>query len=82
MNRFISRFLLLSFLSALIASCGLHYTPPETPESFLDRRHNACEAYLQKNLGDSIVYSSIAFGETLVLKPASYRSLDSLYVLK
>jgi hypothetical protein len=82
MNRLVSRFLLLSFLIALIASCGLHYTPPETPESFLDRRHNACEAYMNKNLGDSIIYSSIAFGETVVIKPASYRSLDSLYLLK
>ena len=82
MNRFVSRFLTLIFVIVLVTACGLHYTPPESPESFLERRHNACEAYLQKNLGDSIVYSSIAFGETVVLKPASYRSLDSLYQLK
>jgi hypothetical protein len=82
MNRFVSRFSALSILILVVSACGLHYTPPESPESFLDRRHNACEAYMKKNLGDSIVYSSIAFGETVVLKPASFRSLDSLYQQK
>jgi len=62
-----------------VSSCGLRYSAPEAPESFLERRHNAIEAYMQKELGDSIIYSSIAFGETIVLKPATYRILDSLY---
>lgn len=70
-------------LIAMMSACGLHYTPPETPEAFELRRHKTVEAYVQnstKNQGYS--YESVAFGTTQIVKPNSYRTLDSLYALK
>jgi hypothetical protein len=73
---------LLGTLSALY-SCGLRYTPPETAEEFQDRRHRAIERHFQQELTkDSLEYRSIAFGETTLIKPASFRTLDSLFEIK
>lgn len=67
----------------LLHSCGLKYTPPETPWEFEERRHQAIEDYIRVNLDkDSASYTSIAFGETTVIKPTSFRILDSLYEKK
>jgi|GEM_PF-1828702 len=74
---------LLFILISLMSSCGLHYTPPETPEAFELRRKKAVEAYIQtstKNQG--LTYESIGFGATQMVKPESYRTLDSLYAIK
>ena len=67
----------------LLQSCGLKYLPPESPVAFKERRHKVIEAYIRVNLAaDSISYNSIAFGETTVIKPTSFRILDSLYEQK
>lgn len=80
--RFHFRLIMYFFLSGL-TSCGLKYTPPETPEAFEEKRHNAVESYIRKGLmSDSSSYSSIAFGETKTIKPASFRVLDSLFEVK
>lgn len=76
---------IISFLFLLsgLSSCGLKYSPPETPEAFEEKRHKSVENYIRKGLlADSITYSSIAFGETKTIKPASFRVLDSLFEVK
>ncbi|MES2800542.1 MAG: hypothetical protein V4638_11040 [Bacteroidota bacterium] len=75
----------LFFVVLLFAmhACGLRYTPAETPEDYQLRRQKAIEAYLKTNLvADSSSYESIAFGQTELIKPASFRLLDSLYEIK
>ncbi len=78
--------LYLSYLTSIllvVTSCGLRYTPPETAEEFEDRRHRAIERHFQLELEkDSLEYRSIAFGETTLIKPSSYRVLDSLFEIK
>ena len=70
-------------ISLTLHSCGLKYTPPETPESFEERRHQAIEQHFRQQLQkDSLNYTSLAFGETIVFKPASFKTLDSLFELK
>ena len=70
-------------LLAMMSACGLHYTPPETPEAFELRRHKAVESYVQSNTkNEGYMYESVAFGATQIVKPNSYRTLDSLYALK
>lgn len=76
------RFVLILLLGGMSA-CGLKYTAPETPEAFEEKRHKAVETYIRRGLmSDSITYSSIAFGETKTIKPASFRVLDSLFEVK
>jgi hypothetical protein len=61
----------------------LKYDAIETPESFAIRRKEAIESHLKqemKSIGKS--YKSQAFGKTEVLKPYSYKILDSLYLVK
>ena len=66
-----------------MTGCGLHYTPPETPEAFELRRHKAVEMYVQSNTkSEGLIYESVAFGKTQIVKPSSYRLLDSLYAIK
>jgi hypothetical protein len=76
--------LLFSFSVFLsLFSCGLKYTPPETPESFEQRRHLAIETHFKNQLQkDSLEYTSLAFGEPTVIKPASFKTLDSLFEIK
>ena len=70
-------------LVSAVTGCGLHYTPPETPEAFELRRHKAVEAYVQSNTkNQGVLYESVAFGKTQMVKPSSYRLLDSLYAIK
>lgn len=67
----------------LVTSCGLKYVPVESPQSFEQRRHDAVEKYVSSQLAaENLPYASIAFGETQVIKPISYKLLDSLYLLK
>jgi hypothetical protein len=84
------RFLILSLpryfpllALVLVTSCGLKYVPVESPQSFEQRRHDAVEKYVTSQLAtENLPYSSIAFGESQVVKPISYKLLDSLYLLK
>jgi hypothetical protein len=67
----------------LISSCGLKYVEIETPESFAIKRKEAIESHLQQEMTRvSKIYKSQAFGKTEVVKPSSYKVLDSLYTVK
>jgi hypothetical protein len=76
--------LLYSFLLVtLVASCGFKYTPTETRESFFQKRQGKISDYILNQMnGQTLSYTSIAYGKTTVLKPISYKALDSLYELK
>ncbi len=76
--------LLYSFLLVtLVAGCGLKYTPTETRESFFQKRQGKISDYILNQMnGQTLSYTSIAYGKTTVLKPISYKALDSLYELK
>jgi hypothetical protein len=83
MRRFLSAIFVLLNILFVVTSCGLRYTPPETAEEFQERRHRAIERHFQQELTkDSLEYRSIAFGETTVIKPRSFRVLDSLFEIK
>lgn len=83
MRRFLSAIFVLLNIFLVVTSCGLRYIPPETAEEFQDRRHRAIERHFQQELTkDSLEYRSIAFGETTVIKPSSFRVLDSLFEIK
>lgn len=74
---------LFPLLLLILSSCGLKYTPTESPSTFEQNRHTAVENYIRKEMSSSEAeYSSIAFGETQTIKPISYKQLDSLYALK
>ena len=64
-------------------SCGLKYIPTETPYEFEQKRHQAVESYILKDLGSAnLKYESVAFAETLIVKPDSFKALDSLHAIK
>lgn len=67
----------ISFLS----SCGVKYTPVETFEEQDAKRHQKTEKVLKSKFSD-IKYESLAFGKTIVYKPPSFNTLDSLYAVK
>jgi hypothetical protein len=84
MHSFHSKIALVNvFILFLLSGCGLKYVPPETPEAFELRRHQIVEDHVRKGLmADSASFTAVAFSETKVIKPASFRSLDSLYEIK
>lgn len=75
-------FFFIFFLMS-IASCGLKYTPVESPAAFEQRRHDSIESYLTRTFNTpNNRYKSIAFGATQTIKPLSYQKLDSLFAQK
>jgi hypothetical protein len=67
-------------LLVIIASCGLKYTPPASDITLEENRQLAIEhqyASSYKALGKD--YKSLTYGDMIVVKPDSYRKLDSLY---
>ena len=75
----------LSWIAAilLVASCGLQYTPVESPEAFEARRIEAIETYCKQTFSQSgAIYTSIQFGESKLIRPAQFKTLDSLYAIK
>lgn len=79
---------MLRYLAGLLplialSSCNLHYTPPPTLENAATQRKRAVETYIQDAYKDTnLVYQSLLFGETTVVKPNNYQLLDSLYTIK
>jgi hypothetical protein len=66
-----------------LSSCGLKYTPVELPIDFETRRHNAIQDYIKNDLAlSNLKYESVAFGQTEIEKPISYKKLDSLFAQK
>lgn len=70
---------LFSFLTA----CGLRYTPPETHEDLeMDRRAAIESNYSASFKTRNKIYKPLSYGDLVVVKPNSYRRLDSLYARK
>lgn len=76
-------FQLLSMLTtfSMISSCGVKYTPSETFQEQDSRRHQKSEVFLKSKYPNK-KYESLAFGKTIVYKPPSFDTLDSLYAVK
>lgn len=67
-------------LVIIITGCGLKYTPPASDITLEENRELAIEhqyAASYKALGKE--YKSLTYGDMIVVKPDSYRKLDSLY---
>lgn len=79
----ILKFSTIVWLHCLLLGCGLKYVPTETRESFFQRRQGIIGNYILAQMnGQTLTYTPIAFGKTEVLKPLSYKLLDSLYEQK
>ena len=77
------KLLSITVLFSILVSCGLKYVPTETRESFFQKRQGAISEYILSQMnGQTLSYTSIAYGKTSVTKPISYKLLDSLYELK
>lgn len=77
------KFIAIGYIVSSFYSCGLKYVPTETRESFFQKRQVVISNYILTQMnGQTLSYSSIAYGKTDVLKPISYKLLDSLYELK
>ena len=74
-------FIVIVTFFTIISSCGIRYNPVETFEGQDKKRHEKAEAYLKSKYPDK-EYSSLAFGTTIVYKPPSFNTLDSLYAVK
>lgn len=72
-------FVITSF--SLISGCGVKYTPVQTFEDQDAKRHQKTEEVLSSMHTDK-QYESLAFGKTIVYKPPSFNTLDSLYAVK
>jgi hypothetical protein len=71
------------FLILVLTSCGLKNSNIETPESFKIKRHEAIEKHFEEEMMRvGKTYESQAFSQTQILKPSSYKVLDSLYMVK
>jgi hypothetical protein len=71
----------LLVLIIIVASCGVKYTPVQTFADQDKERHQRTETFLKTEHSDK-EYKSLAFGKTIVYKPNSFQTLDSLYAVK
>lgn len=70
-------------LFVTVSACGLKYEPQVTPEQKQINRQRVIEAKIAEEFQEKkLNYVSIAFGETVVLKPNSFQRLDSLFARK
>ncbi len=70
-------------LFVVLTGCGLRYMPGATAESIEEERRFAMQEQLfndYKTIGKH--YKPLTYGELTVVKPDSYRRLDSLYAIK
>lgn len=74
---------LFSMLLSLVGCADLKYTPQVPPENRQLQRQKAIETRIQEEFKDqNLKYKSIAFGQTVTVKPPSFAKLDSLYEIK
>ena len=67
----------------MLHSCGLKYAAPPTSEDLENTRRAAIEeSYSQTFIARKKEYKPLTYGELIVVKPNSYRKLDSLYTRK
>ena len=77
------RFFLFSVMFLFLGSCGLKYTPQVTPETKQEERKLVIESEIRKEFAArNMQYKSIGYGEMVMIKPASYIRLDSLFEVK
>ncbi|MCO5259805.1 MAG: hypothetical protein M9916_06645 [Crocinitomicaceae bacterium] len=80
MKHFFSIIIGLAFVSH---SCGLKYTQSETREDLAQKRKDVISQYITDSYKDSSVsYIPLLYAQTTLIKPYSYRQLDSLYEVK
>ncbi len=86
MNRYFLQQLTTLFVGLLLFtlhSCGLKYVAPPTNEDLENTRRTAIEeSYSQTFISRNKQYKPLTYGELIVVKPNSYRRLDSLYTRK
>ncbi len=76
-------FFVFAIILLALNSCGLQYIPTELPEDVTGNRRVAIESQISRDFQKSeYQYYSVAFGTTEVVKPFSYKRLDSLYQKK
>lgn len=74
---------LLGLLFNGVACADLRYTPQVPPENKQLLRQKAIETRIQEEFKDqNLKYKSLAFGQTVTVKPPSFSKLDSLYEVK
>lgn len=79
---FTNIFFTLTFLWTL-QSCGLKYTPQVTSAEREERRKMIIEQEIKKEFATKgLKYKSVGYGQSAVIKPASYQKLDSLFAAK
>jgi hypothetical protein len=67
----------------LLSACGLKYAPQITPVERQLQRQEAVERSIREVFKQQKTnYVSIAFGETVTIKPPSFQVLDSLFEVK
>lgn len=82
-NNFFTGFFSFSLFLALLTGCGLKYQPQTPPETRQLQRQDVIEAKIQEEFAArGMKYKSIAFGNTVTVKPASFIKLDSLFEQK
>lgn len=77
--------LFFSVLSVVVqlTGCGLRYAPPASPQLIAEERRFALQEQLNRDFSSiGKKYTPLTFGELVVVKPDSYRKLDSLYNIK
>lgn len=79
-NKFSGRFLFFSIFAVFLGSCGLRYEPQTPPEDRQLQRQRIIESKIKEEFAEKkMTYKSIAFGNTVTVKPSSFIKLDSLF---
>jgi len=76
-------FLFTTLALVQLTGCGLKYTPPPSPEVIEEERRFAMQEQLYNDFNRiGKKYSALTYGQLVVVKPDSYKRLDSLYAIK
>jgi hypothetical protein len=77
------QFFIFFMLKLTFSSCGLKYTPQTTPEDKQLQRQKSIENTIVEEFKEKkLNYLSVAFGETITIKPISFQYLDTLFERK
>ncbi|TNE53619.1 MAG: hypothetical protein EP338_10230 [Bacteroidetes bacterium] len=76
-------FLFSGVLLLILASCGLRYTPVESPRDMIKKRQQMIIDQLSADFAkEHVQYQAVRFGQSITIKPPSHYTLDSLYGVK
>ncbi len=77
------KLILIGFISFFVFSCGLKYVPIQTPiDRDKERKQVIIESLAADFTAQNLKYKSYGFGDSKVLKPTSFFTLDSLFEKK